>query len=60
MTVAETLEFANAMAALNCLHFGARGGMATAAEALGLIEGARAGRVERRSHPKFASAGQRA
>lgn len=50
----ETLEFANAMAALNCTRLGARGGIATAAEAHGLIEQARANPAARRSHPAFA------
>ena len=32
MSIAEALEFSNAMAALNCTSFGARGGIATLAE----------------------------
>ncbi len=47
----ETLEFANAMAALNCTKLGARGGIATAAEARALIE-----RGERRANKDFAAA----
>jgi sulfofructose kinase len=46
----ETLEFSNAMAALNCTQLGARGGIATAAEARALIE-----RGERRANKDFAS-----
>ena len=45
-TVRDALEFSNAMAALNCTRLGARGGIATADQALDLIE-----RGERRSHP---------
>ena len=47
-TVRDALEFSNAMAALNCIHLGARGGIATADEARALAE-----RAERRSHPDF-------
>ena len=47
-SVLDALEFSNAMAALNCTKLGARGGIATAAEARDLIE-----RGERRSHPDF-------
>jgi sulfofructose kinase len=47
-TVRDALEFSNAMAALNCTQLGARGGIATADEALALAE-----RGERRSHPDF-------
>ena len=49
MGMRETLEFANAMAALNCTKLGARGGIATAAEARALIE-----RGERRANKDFA------
>lgn len=49
MAMRETLEFSNAMAALNCTAIGARGGIVTAAEARALIE-----RGERRSHLEFA------
>jgi sulfofructose kinase len=49
MAMRETLEFSNAMAALNCTRIGARGGIATAAEARALIE-----RGERRSSQEFA------
>jgi sulfofructose kinase len=51
MPMRETLEFSNAMAALNCTKIGARGGIATAIEARALIE-----RGERRAHPDFATA----
>ncbi len=50
MPMRETLEFSNAMAALNCTRIGARGGIARRAEALALIE-----RGERRANPDFAS-----
>jgi len=49
MSMEETLEFSNAMAALNCRALGARGGIATRPEAL---EFARRG--ERRVHPDLA------
>jgi sulfofructose kinase len=55
MSMRDTLEFANAMAALNCTHLGARGGIATVAEARRLME-----RAERRSHREFASTAQSA
>jgi sulfofructose kinase len=55
MPMRETLEFSNAMAALNCTRIGARGGIATALEARVLIE-----RGERRAHPDFASAAGKA
>ena len=51
MPMREALEFSNAMAALNCTKLGARGGIATVAEARALIE-----RGERRSNKDFASA----
>jgi sulfofructose kinase len=47
----ETLEFANAMGALNCTKLGARGGIGTVAEARALIE-----RGERRANKDFVSA----
>jgi sulfofructose kinase len=50
MGMRETLEFANAMAALNCTKLGARGGIATAADAYALIE-----RGERRANKDFAA-----
>ncbi len=50
MSLRDSLEFSNAMAALNCTRLGARGGIATAAEARALME-----RGPRRSHPDFAS-----
>jgi sulfofructose kinase len=48
MPMRETLEFSNAMAALNCTALGARGGISTVEQARALIE-----RGERRSHPDF-------
>lgn len=48
----EALEFSNAMAALNCTALGARGGIATLAEALALME--QAPHAGRRVHPDFA------
>jgi sulfofructose kinase len=48
MPMRETLEFSNAMAALNCTALGARGGIASIREALGLMT-----RAERRSHRDF-------
>jgi sulfofructose kinase len=50
-TMRDALDFSNAMAALNCMRLGARGGIATAEQARDLIE-----RGERRSHPDFAGA----
>src|ERR1700730_13631579 len=50
MPLRESLEFSNAMAALNCTRIGARGGIASVAEAKALIE-----RGERRSHRDFAA-----
>jgi sulfofructose kinase len=55
MTMRDTLEFANAMAALNCTRLGARGGIATLSEARALME-----RADRRSSTDFAAAAQRA
>jgi sulfofructose kinase len=55
MPMRETLEFSNAMAALNCTRIGARGGIARYEEARALIE-----RGERRAHPDFATAVGRA
>ena len=49
MPLAEALEFANAMAALNCTAFGARGHIADSAEARNLIA-----RGQRRSQPEIA------
>ncbi len=48
-TVRESLEFSNAMAALNCTRLGARGGIATGDQARDLMR-----RGERHSHPEFA------
>jgi sulfofructose kinase len=56
----EALEFSNAMAALNCTRIGARGGLATAAEARALIERSRHSSEARRSHHDFASVAHRA
>jgi sulfofructose kinase len=50
MSISESLELSNAMAALNCTRVGARGGIATLAEARSLMH-----RGERRSHGEFAS-----
>lgn len=55
MSMRDTLEFSNAMAALNCTRLGARGGIATVSDARALME-----RAERRSNSDFASAAQRA
>ena len=48
MPMRETLEFSNAMAALNCTALGARGGISTIDQARALME-----RGERRSHRDF-------
>jgi sulfofructose kinase len=50
MTLAETLDFSNAMAALNCMALGARGGIRGLEEVRALMA-----RAERRSHPEFAT-----
>jgi sulfofructose kinase len=50
MTIEKTLEFSNAMAALNCTALGARGGIRGVDEVRALLQ-----RAERRSHPEFAS-----
>jgi len=50
MPLRETLEFSNAMAALNCTAYGARGGIAGAQEVRALMA-----RAERRIHPDFAA-----
>jgi sulfofructose kinase len=55
MSMRDTLEFSNAMAALNCTRVGARGGIAAASEARALIE-----RGERRSNRDFAALAKRA
>ena len=49
MSLFESLEFSNAMAALNCRAVGARGGLATADEVRDF-----ASRAGRRAHPEFA------
>jgi len=48
MSMRETLEFSNAMAALNCTALGARGGISTIEEARALMR-----RAERRTHRDF-------
>jgi len=48
MPLRESLEFANAMAALNCTALGARGRIAAVEEARALM-----GRAERRTHPDY-------
>src|SRR5882724_8814098 len=50
MTIAESLEFSNAMAAVNCTALGARGGIRGIEEVRALMV-----RAERRSHPEFAA-----
>src|SRR2546421_99031 len=55
MAMQDTLEFSNAMAALNCTRLGARGGIAGVSEARALME-----RAERRSNRDFAAVAQRA
>jgi sulfofructose kinase len=50
MPLGEMLEFSNAMAALNCMAYGARGGIGGAEEARALIA-----RAERRVHPDYAA-----
>jgi sulfofructose kinase len=51
MSVRDTLEFSNAMAALNCTALGARGGIATAEQATALMR-----KAERRSQRDYESA----
>jgi sulfofructose kinase len=55
-TMAETLEFSNAMAALNCTRLGARGGIATLSEVRQLVEQARLNPAARRSNSAIAAA----
>jgi len=50
MDMRDALDFSNAMAALNCMAIGARGGIRGLEEVRALI-----GRAERRGHPEFAS-----
>jgi sulfofructose kinase len=50
MPMRDALDFANAMAALNCTAIGARGGISGLEEVRGLMM-----RAERRSHPDFAA-----
>ena len=49
LPIRESLEFANAMAALNCTKFGARGGLASNTDVRALMAAG-----ERRVHPDFA------
>jgi sugar/nucleoside kinase (ribokinase family) len=49
MAMRDALDFSNAMAALNCMHLGARGGIAGLEDVRGLMA-----RAERRPHPDFA------
>ena len=49
MTIADALEFSNAMAALNCTAFGARGHIATIGEVLDLKQSG----APRRAHPEI-------
>ncbi len=51
MPLADTLQFSNAMAALNCTALGARGGIATVDQAKALML-----RAERRAHRDYQSA----
>ncbi len=53
LPLGETLEFANAMAALNCTRLGARGGIATLQQARALMASGR-----RQANPDFAAAGR--
>ncbi len=53
MPMREALDFSNAMAALNCMALGARGGIRGLDEARALMA-----RAERRSHPEFAMRGK--
>ncbi len=48
MPMLETLEFSNAMAALNCTAYGARGGISGLEAIRGLMK-----RAERRRHPEI-------
>jgi sulfofructose kinase len=57
MSMRDSLEFSNAMAALNCLHLGARGGIATLDEVHALLTRARKDPARRHAHPDFAHAG---
>lgn len=54
MSVRDTLEFSNAMAALNCMALGARGGVGTVEQAKALMA-----RAERRSGREYESAARR-
>jgi sulfofructose kinase len=55
MTLADALDFSNAMAALNCTAMGARGGIRGLDEVRGLLE-----RAPRRAHPDMQARIQRA
>src|SRR5450631_3847136 len=50
MPMQETLDFSNAMAALNCTALGARGGIGSLDDVASLMR-----RAERRSHPDYAA-----
>ena len=50
MPMRDALDFANAMAALNCMAIGARGGIRGLKEVRALMA-----RAERRVHPEFAA-----
>ena len=56
MDLRETLEFSNAMAALNCTRLGARGGIASEREARALM--IQTSGIKRRSNPDFAAVGR--
>jgi sulfofructose kinase len=58
MPLSGALEFSNAMAALNCTHLGARGGIASQTEARALMNQAAADpSVGRKSSPEFSGRG---
>jgi len=48
MSMCDALDFSNAMAALNCMSLGARGGIRGIEDVRSLLA-----RAERRSHPDF-------
>lgn len=54
MTIADALEFSNAMAALNCTAFGARGGIECGAVTLAEARKLLASQNPRREHPEIA------
>ena len=59
MPLLETLEFSNAMAALNCTRLGARGGIASEQQARLFMKQASMTPSARRVHPDFVSAARR-